>query len=186
MDFKIFRALNQFTEKVRFIDVFMIFISQKLRFLYALILIILWCRDNHHKRITLYAGISAFLTWLVTYFIKLFFFKPRPYLIEKVNLLAPVPSKNNSSFPSKHTTLAFALSTSILLYKHSLGRFMSLCSFLAGFSRIWMGQHYPSDIIGSALIGSFIAICVNITACIWKPFITKVISTYHWACGKNN
>lgn len=177
MDDKIFRVINQFSGRVRLLDVFMIFLSQKLRYVFALVLIIMWFRNNHHKRITLYAGISAFITLLVTSIIKLFFFKPRPFLKKSVNLLAPVPLKRNSTFPSKHTTLAFAVSISILFYQRTLGVMMSIFAFLSGLSRIWMGQHYPSDIIGSAFIGGFVALCVKITTCVWDPFITKVIST---------
>lgn len=176
MDDKIFRLINQFTGRIRIIDVFMIFISQKLRYFFAFVLIILWFRDNHHKRITSYAGISAFISLLVTSLIKLFFFKPRPFLKKSLNLLAPVPSKRNSTFPSKHTTLAFAVSFSILFYKRTLGTVMSILSLFAGLSRIWMGQHYPSDIIGSVFIGSFVAICVKTTTFIWEPLIKKVIS----------
>jgi undecaprenyl-diphosphatase len=37
-------------------------------------------------------------------------------------------------------------------------------SLLTGFSRIWVGHHYPSDIIGSAFLGSFTSIFVHIVS----------------------
>ena len=83
----------------------------------------------------------------------------------------------NSSFPSKHTVLAFAAATSVLFYKRLLGCIMWLLAFLIGLSRIWMGQHYPSDIIGSALLGSLTAIVVNITVRVWNPFIRRILHT---------
>lgn len=169
MDIKIFTFINDFTGRVRLLDIFMMFISQKLRYLFAFVLIIMWFRDHYHKRVTSYAGISAFISLLVSSMIKIFFYKPRPFLKKSVNLLAPVPSKRNSTFPSKHTTLAFAVSTTILFYKRTLGMIMSISALLAGLSRIWMGQHYPSDIIGSIFIGSFVAFCVKITTFIWDP-----------------
>jgi undecaprenyl-diphosphatase len=42
-----------------------------------------------------------------------------------------------------------------------------------------MGQHYPSDIISSALIGSIVALWVNFSSNFWDPFITRVIQTYN-------
>lgn len=64
-----------------------------------------------------------------------------------------IPSKRDSSFPSKHTLLVFAISTSIFLYERVLGSIMMVLSALTGFSRIWIGHHFLSDIIGSAFIG---------------------------------
>ncbi|ADE68636.1 hypothetical protein BMQ_1604 [Priestia megaterium QM B1551] len=75
--------------------------------------------------------------------IKCFYFKPRPFMERRVGIL--IPSKMDSSFLSKHTLLAFAVSTSIFLHKRILGSVMLGLSLLTGFSRIWLGHHYPSD-----------------------------------------
>jgi undecaprenyl-diphosphatase len=179
MNSKLFKTINQFSGRNRIIDVFMITISQRLRYLFVLFLLILWFRNNFHKRITLYAGISGFITLLITSIIKLFYFKPRPFLKHSVNLLAPVPSKKDSSFPSKHTTIAFAIAISILFYKRTIGWILSVFAFFTGLSRIWMGQHYPSDIFFSALLGSFVAIGVNINTRMWNPIITRVMHAYN-------
>jgi undecaprenyl-diphosphatase len=179
MDNKIFRFINQFTGQFRVFDIIMIVLSTKLRYLFAFFMIFMWVRDTQHKKITSFAGISAIITFLLTSLIKLIYFKPRPYTMKRVNLLDPVPSKKDSSFPSKHTTLAFAVAISVLFYKRLSGCILSILAFLAGLSRIWMGQHYPSDIIGSALIGSLVAIGVKITSDFWNPVIARVIETYH-------
>ena len=72
-----------------------------------------------------------------------------------------IPSKMDSTFPSKHTLLVFAISTSIFLYDRILGSIMWILSVLTGFSRIWVGHHYPSDIIGSAFIASMTSIMLE-------------------------
>ncbi|MEH7012482.1 undecaprenyl-diphosphatase, partial [Neobacillus niacini] len=64
MDQRLFRAINNFTGHFRFLDVFMIIISKKLRYLFAFILIIMWFQNNFHKRIASLAGISAIITFL--------------------------------------------------------------------------------------------------------------------------
>jgi undecaprenyl-diphosphatase len=177
MNYRIFRAINQLAGRYSLLDTIMITISQKARYLYILLLILMWFRNNFYKKITLYAGISTGVTLLINIFIKRFYFKPRPFLRHKVHLLPPSPSKKNSSFPSTHITLASALATSVLFYKRLLGCIMWLLAFLIGLSRIWMGQHYPSDIIGSALLGSLTAIIVNITVRVWNPFIRRILHT---------
>ena len=72
-----------------------------------------------------------------------------------------IPSKMDSSFLSKHTLLAFAVSTSIFLHKRILGSVMLGLTLLTGFSRIWLGHHYPSDIAGSAVLGSFTSAIIH-------------------------
>lgn len=70
-----------------------------------------------------------------------------------------------SSFPSGHTTDAFALAVfgSILIYEHVpagwarntlIGVCMSLAT-LMGFARVYLGVHYLSDCIAGALLGTF-------------------------------
>jgi undecaprenyl-diphosphatase len=183
MNYKIFRDINKLACRYPLLDTIMITISQKVRYLYVLLLILMWFRNNFYKKITLYAGISAGVTLLINSFIKLFYFKPRPFLKYSVRVLPPFPSKKNSSFPSTHTALVFAIATSVLFYKRLLGCIMWLLAFLVGFSRIWMGQHYPSDIIGSALLGSLNAIVVNVTVRVWNPFIARVIHTHNRVCS---
>jgi undecaprenyl-diphosphatase len=179
MNYRVFRAINQLAGRYSLLDTVMITISQKVGYLYALLLILIWFRNNFYKKITLYAGISAGVALLINSFIKRFYFKPRPFLNHSVHLLPPSPSKKNSSFPSTHTTLAFAVATSVLFYRRLLGCIMWLLAFFTGFSRIWMGQHYPSDIIGSALLGSVTATVVKITMRVWNPFIARIIHTYN-------
>jgi undecaprenyl-diphosphatase len=92
------------------------------------------------------------ITWLIHTLIKLFYFKPRPYVKHRVGIL--IPSKMDSTFPSKHTLFVFAISTSIFFYNRVLGSILWVLSVLTGFSRIWVGHHYPSDVIGSAFIAT--------------------------------
>ncbi|MEH7506016.1 undecaprenyl-diphosphatase [Neobacillus drentensis] len=183
MDYRIFRAINQFAGRYRLFDTIMVTISQKVRYLFVILLIFMWFRNNFYKKVTLYAGISIVVTILLNCFIKLFYFKPRPFLKFRVHLLPPSPSKKNSSFPSKHTTLAFAVATSVLLYKRLMGFILFILAFFAGFSRIWMGQHFPSDIVGSALQGSLTSIVVYITRRVWNPFIDRLIHSYNRFCS---
>ncbi len=159
VDTKIFQAINNLSGDFPLLDRFIILISNKVRYVYFFILIILWFR-KHSRNTVLKASTSAFITILIRGIIKLFYYKPRPFMKRRIGIL--IPSKKDTSFPSKHTILVFAVSTSILFYNRTLGLFMSTLSFLTGFSRVWVGHHYPKDIVGSALIGSFTSIITEI------------------------
>lgn len=177
MNYAIFRAINQLVGRYPLMDNMMIAISQKVRYLYVLFFLVMWFRNTYNKIVTISAGISAGLTLIINAVIKQFYFKPRPFLQHAVHALPPLPPPKNSTFPSKHTTLAFAVSTMVLLYKRLVGCMMMLLAGMAGLSRIWMGHHYPLDIIGSALLGSLSSVVIHKTWRLWNPFIMWIIRT---------
>jgi membrane-associated phospholipid phosphatase len=57
------------------------------------------------------------------------------------------------SFPSDHATGAFALAFGVWLYDRAIGSALLVVAALLSFSRIYVGTHYPGDVIAGALIG---------------------------------
>lgn len=161
MDYTVFKAINSLAGRYILLDRLMILISKNMRYVFILILIFMWFRDFSSKKAVSHSVISVFVSMVMNVLIKLLYFKHRPYQKHHVNYL--IRSKKDSSFPSKHTLLTFAVSTSICLRKRTLGLVMMGLSWLTGFSRIWTGHHYPSDIIGSAFIGCLISYIIDRT-----------------------
>ncbi|MBE2978828.1 undecaprenyl-diphosphatase [Priestia megaterium] len=172
MDTKVFRTINQLSGRYSVLDMPMILISKKIRYVFILVLIFMWFRNYSQRKVTLYAVISAVFTLFIHTLMKYFYFKPRPFMKHRVGIL--IPSKMDSSFLSKHTLLTFAVSTSIFLHERILGSVMWGLSLLTGFSRIWVGHHYPSDIIRSAFIGSLTSIIINKAADLLKTMNRKI------------
>ena len=87
----------------------------------------------------------------------LFWKRPRPYVVH-ADALTPTTTGlrvDIASFPSSHTYICFAVAVSIILYGHKkLGTFLLLIAILVALSRIGAGLHYPSDVIGGALLGT--------------------------------
>ncbi|KLV28617.1 undecaprenyl-diphosphatase [Priestia megaterium] len=159
MDYKIFRIINQLAGRYSVLDMLMILISNKVRYLFAFVLMLMWFRGYSQRKVTVYAVISATFTVLIKMLIQCFYFKPRPFMKRRVRIL--IPSKMNSAFLSTHMLLTTAVSTSIFLRERILGSVMWILSLLTGFSRIWVGHHFPSDIVRSLFIGSLTSIIVE-------------------------
>ncbi|MGX8728709.1 MAG: phosphatase PAP2 family protein, partial [Lachnospiraceae bacterium] len=98
-------------------------------------------------------GLGALAVNLI---IKPFVMRPRPYVtLEELKPLVK-EMKDPHSFPSGHTQAAFALAVSMcLVLRKKIVSILALAfAVLMGFSRLYVGAHYPSDVIAGALIGT--------------------------------
>jgi len=77
--------------------------------------------------------------------------RPRPFVENSVQVLinhAPTPS-----FPSGHASACFALSYIVYHYNKKAGIIFFIASFLVSIARVFVGVHWPLDIIGGAIVG---------------------------------
>lgn len=82
--------------------------------------------------------------------IKLLTHRPRPFLEFSIPHLL---TDGSYAFPSGHTTLLFALATATYFFNKKLAYFIFICGLLVGMGRIAGSVHYPSDILGGAILG---------------------------------
>jgi undecaprenyl-diphosphatase len=84
----------------------------------------------------------------------------RPYIdVAGVHAIVP-PNIQAGSFPSSHTAIAIGVATALAYHNVPLGIAAFLMAILVAFGRVAAGMHYPSDVLGSALVGvlSFIIV----------------------------
>lgn len=81
----------------------------------------------------------------------------RPYIVfPETNTCSNLLTDH--SFPSGHTTAIFSIVTPIILYLPIIGSVLLPIAFIVGFSRIYLGLHYPSDVMVGAMIGTISAV----------------------------
>ena len=102
----------------------------------------------------LQTGIAVGATIVETYALKKIFDRPRPFVMHPE--LMPITLEADASFPSGHTSAAFSLATSLSLNYPKW--YIIAPSFLwasaTGYSRMYMGVHYPTDVLAGAVLGA--------------------------------
>ena len=108
--------------------------------------------EKRDKHFFLPLAIAGILSW----FFSEVLFKSIVARIRPSNILESVISvgfPNGYSFPSSHATLAFALAV-VLSYKEpKLKKLFFSLAILIAFSRIYLGYHFPGDVLAGAVLG---------------------------------
>lgn len=112
-----------------------------------------WVKKNLALRVAGYSGLVAYvLAGTMSQVFKLIWQRPRPLLSLYDVHVVDVPLFANS-FPSGHTTAAFAVAFSCTSFYPKLGYVLYPLAALIAFSRIYLGVHYPFDVLYGALLG---------------------------------
>lgn len=111
-------------------------------------------KNNELKKDALFALEGFAFSQAITFATKSIVNKPRPHEFDST--IIALKNAKNGSFPSGHTAEAFATATSLTLITHKW--YVAVPAYawagLVGYSRLYLGVHYPSDIIAGALVGS--------------------------------
>ncbi|WP_161568316.1 phosphatase PAP2 family protein [Anaerobacillus alkaliphilus] len=103
------------------------------------------------------ALLSLALSHVIVHLIKKVYCRKRPYdKLTGVNLSSN-PLKDYS-FPSGHTTAAFSIAIVFSLHSLLLAIILLPIALMIGFSRMYLGLHYPTDCIIGALLGTISSI----------------------------
>lgn len=82
--------------------------------------------------------------------------------------LAACPAPGDWSFPSNHATLALAAATGVALLWRGLAWLAVPVGLLTAFSRVFVGVHYPFDVLVGGLLGAAVA-----AACVSEPLVRR-------------
>jgi diacylglycerol kinase family enzyme/membrane-associated phospholipid phosphatase len=103
--------------------------------------------------------------------------RPRP-LLDDVPLLRQLPSAPTStSFPSGHSSSAFAFATGAAMEIPYLGAPLGALATAVAYSRIHVGVHYPTDVLTGAMLGSAIALA---TRSFWPVAPSESTEAHHF------
>lgn len=155
MNIALFNIINGLAGRSTLFDAVAIFTANYLPYIFAIYLIYLWFFRSWYRDKVLFAVCNALISLGINFIITLFYFHPRPFMMHISKLL--IAHSAETSFPSDHTTLMFAVSL-IFLYSRELritGVVLFLLSLIGGLARVYAGIHFPFDVIGSFCVALF-------------------------------
>ena len=120
----------------------------------CLIIVALFLYFKKLRKVGILMGVSLVIEFILTnVIIKNWVARIRPYeMIDGLTLL--VGKATDYSFPSGHTGSAFALAVvAFMVMPRKYGVIALVLAFLMGFSRLYVGIHYPSDVLGGMVLG---------------------------------
>ena len=106
------------------------------------------------KKIAFILFITVIVTFFITQLLKLLIMRPRPYT--QLTTLIVCTVESDYSFPSGHSSISAAISY-ILGKEYNCLKYTMLIPILVGLTRIYLGVHYPSDVICGLVLGILIA-----------------------------
>ncbi|MEU1377904.1 phosphatase PAP2 family protein [Streptomyces triculaminicus] len=123
----------------------------------------------------LWAPVAAGLALLVNIPIRGFVRRPRPFL-DHQGLEVLVKGKTDFSFVSDHSTLAMALGVGLFVANRKYGLIGIGLALLEGFSRVYLGVHYPTDVIGGFALGTAVTLLLAPLAMMLLTPLTRRIA----------
>lgn len=113
-------------------------------------------RPRHRRSFLQIAPPLWFATLIVEYPIKYYFRRRRPF-IDIVQAITVGRKPGSYSFPSGHSAAAFAGAWLLSRHYPLLAPLWYIIATLVAFSRIYLGVHYPGDVISGSLLGTILA-----------------------------
>ena len=131
---------------------FAIFIANDLLYCMILLFAWFWLRGNYDtKKQILKAFIFTSIAILISQCISHVYYHPRPFVMEVGRTL--IYHAPNGSFPSDHMLIFSTIAFSYLFSaQRKLGIFLLVMAWLVAWSRVYLGVHFPLDMLGAFLL----------------------------------
>ncbi|WP_405972748.1 phosphatase PAP2 family protein [Streptomyces sp. NBC_00988] len=157
--------------------------------LVAMVLLVVWCWWSVRRRGgedaagsvagLVWAPLAASLAVLVNVPIRGFVERPRPFL-DHTGLDVLISGKTDYSFVSDHATITMAMGVALFVADRRFGVAGIGIALLEGFCRVYMGVHYPTDVIGGFALGTAVALLLSPVAMALLTPVLKAVEGSAW------
>ncbi|MFC8672431.1 MULTISPECIES: phosphatase PAP2 family protein [Streptomyces] len=129
--------------------------------LFAVLTVAGWWRARRVDAAAAVTALAVPLTVVAAYgvnsVIKLLVHENRPCRTLAVKTLESCPAPGDWSFPSNHAAIAAAAAVALLFVSRRLGAWAVAGALAMAASRVWVGVHYPHDVLAGLTVGAAVA-----------------------------
>jgi undecaprenyl-diphosphatase len=175
MDFTLYKLLNGFAFHHDGWEDVARFLESVAPLLFAALLAALFLargkwRSRNARHGVVAAALSAGLALTLAKVISDLVARPRPFVEHPHAAHLFIKHAADYGFPSDHASGAFAIAVALLLRHRRAGLLALVMATLIGVGRVMIGVHYPTDILGGALLGTLCALVF------WHPRVRGPLS----------
>lgn len=162
-DTAVYHFINGLAGHNTYFDHIMVFFAKDALEINAVLFLIAWFAlpktDMKHRHALVMAGLSGILALVINVVIAHVWFRPRPFTVfHKGTYTELVAHSSDASFPSDHVSGSFGFAAA------SWGRAsrwvsvsFTTIAVIVMFARVYVGVHYPTDVLAGVLVGIFSA-----------------------------
>lgn len=167
--------VNRFARHTSWLHGTMVWFAKYGIVLLAIALLVGWWlgrRDSSARKVTIavWGALSAIVALLIAQPISHAVNEKRPF-VAIPSALTLVHHANDAGFPSDHATGAGAVAAALLFVSWRLGLVASLIALIIAFSRVYVGVHYPQDVLAGLALGALVA-CLGVWLVV--PILTRI------------
>ncbi|WP_331744688.1 phosphatase PAP2 family protein (plasmid) [Streptomyces sp. NBC_01136] len=133
-------------------------------------------RDARSMALALAAPVAVVAAFAVAEVAKKLVAEVRPcYSLPRAYFVDACPARTDYAFPSGHSTTAFAAVAALWLLDRRLSAIAAVFAVLEGFTRVYVGAHYPHDVLGAALLALPVAYLASLfTGRLATPLVARL------------
>lgn len=155
LDQQIFLKIFHWAGHWMTLDILMIWLAGAIMYLLpiSLLLFLVLSKNKKQELIMLtMSGLAVLLSrGIIVFLIRLAWHRPRPFVV--LHLIPLMPYADKGSFPSGHAAALFALALVVYFFHKKTGIIFLGLSGLSVLARVYIGIHWPSDILAGAVVG---------------------------------
>ena len=162
MNERLFLIINQLSHHSAFLDALMVFCAQYIPFILIAFLVYLWIFGKTiGRRAAFRAALSGGGALVLARIVGVFHYQALPSVLGIGRPL--ILHVANNSFPSDHVSFSFAIAMSLLFSGTAIFWPQAvLLAVLVAFARVFVGVHFPLDVLAGALVGTLASFIIHL------------------------